>query len=459
MAISTINNMLTTAAYTAAAATAGEGTAPDRHRLYSSFGERIATLEPQLTPLFTYTTMLGSKVPASDPVFRFLEDRVPIQSFNRTFLLAADVNAGSAVTANNVYPFSIDKDGASVDWLGKGMTFIVRTLGDTTTGYAHAQVQVDSDPSDAGSTTSFDGRIVNLSESSATGEDILSNNDECRVVGTSFAEGTGPPDAWQELREDNFGNCQIFKVSVELSNTARATVFRGEADEWNRQIGLKGIEFKNQIEGAGLFGFKSTVNGKRYTEGVIGHIIKNEVLVSTAVDFAYTSGKPYYRSMALAEFTYDRMLKDLQILNDPALGTGGDKLTMASRAIMTHFNQLADAAGFISLSIDASESRRNVTPKNGQFGHQITQIQTIHGNVNLVENPNLRDESDRLMVFLDPTKVLQRPLVGNGVNRDSKFEDNIQARGEDARRGQWIAELGWEISLPENLMLYHLETA
>ena len=459
MTINTINNMLKTVDYTAAAATAGEGTAPDRHRLYSSFGDRLPTLEPQLTPLFTYTSRLGSKFPASDPVFRYLEDRVPIQSFNRTFLINGNINDGSAVSAGIVYPFSIDKGGASVDWLGKGMTFIVRTLGDTTTGFTYAKVQVESDPSDAGSSTSFDGRIVDLAASGSTGEDILSDNDECRVDGTSFAEGTGPPDAWQESTEDNFGNCQIFKVSVELSNTARATVFRGEADEWNRQIGLKGIEFKNQIEASGLFGYKTTVNGKRYTEGVIGHVVKNVVPEGANADFSYTSGTPYYRTMALAEFTYDRLMKDLQVLNDPAIGTGGDKLTMASRAIMTFFNQLADAAGFISLSIDGSESRRNVTPKNGAFGHAITQIQTIHGNVNLVENPQLRDESDRLMIFLDPTHVMQRPLSGNGVNRDSKFEDNIQAPGEDARRGQWLAELGWEISLPENLMLYHLETA
>ena len=45
--------------------------------------------------------------------------------------------------------------------------------------------------------------------------------------------------------------------------------------------------------------------------------------------------------------------------------------------------------------------------------------------------------------------IAYRPLTGNGVNRDTFIETNIQANDEDGRRDQIITEAGLEISLPE----------
>ena len=101
---------------TAAATSAGVGQAPDRRRLYD-FSDRVAELTPEETPFFTYLSNV-SKEPTDDPVFRYLENRSKIDFSNRSFLLAADVNGGSAVSAGSSYRFTVDTaGGASVDFL------------------------------------------------------------------------------------------------------------------------------------------------------------------------------------------------------------------------------------------------------------------------------------------------------------------------------------------------------
>ena len=145
---------------TAAATSAGVGQAPDRRRLYD-FSDRVAELTPEETPFFTYLSNV-SKEPTDDPVFRYLENRSKIDFSNRSFLLAADVNGGSAVSAGTSYGFTVDTaGGASVDFLIKGMVFAVSTV-DSTAGYAQALVRVESAVTDAGSTSTFTGKIIDV---------------------------------------------------------------------------------------------------------------------------------------------------------------------------------------------------------------------------------------------------------------------------------------------------------
>ena len=85
---------------TAAASSADYGQAPDQRKLYD-FSDRVAELTPEESPFFTYLANV-SKVATDDNVFRFLENRTQINHTDRSFLLAADVNGGSAVGVNEV---------------------------------------------------------------------------------------------------------------------------------------------------------------------------------------------------------------------------------------------------------------------------------------------------------------------------------------------------------------------
>jgi hypothetical protein len=453
---------------TAAATSAGIGQAPDRRRLYD-FSDRVAELAPEESPFFVYLSQVA-KSPTDDSVFRYLENRSKINMTTRNFLLAADVNGGSAVSAGSSYTFTVDADtatggvasgGASVDFLIKGMVFVVNTTtGAETSGYAQTMVRIETTPNDDGVTSTFTGKIIDVSNANVSGYNILVNNDVCQVVGTAFAEGSASPDTFSTEIEDDFGFTQIFKTACELSNTAIATRYRGYANEFERIWATKLREHKVDIERAMLFGQKARVSGVQYTEGLVGHIVKNANPITDDSAFTYTSGTPYYRSVAQAELTYDRLLADLEVIFDPARGGSSDRLVLASLPVITFFNKLGDGA-FMDASMGSAANmvnRYNFEERQGAFGHKIMTIDTVHGTMHLVKEPLFRGLSSGFMLMADMSKLMYRPLVGNGLNRDTHIITNVQNTDEDLRKDMVITEAGLEVTLPECHALYEVES-
>ena len=453
---------------TAAATSAGIGQAPDRRRLYD-FSDRVAELAPEESPFFVYLSQVA-KSPTDDSVFRYLENRSKINMTTRNFLLAADVNGGSAVSAGSSYTFTVDADtatggvasgGASVDFLIKGMVFVVNTTtGAETSGYAQTMVRIETTPNDDGVTSTFTGKIIDVSNANVSGYNVLANNDVCQVVGTAFAEGSASPDTFSTEIEDDFGFTQIFKTACELSNTAIATRYRGYANEFERIWATKLREHKVDIERAMLFGQKARVSGVQYTEGLVGHIVKNANPITNDSAFSYTSGTPYYRSVAQAELTYDRLLADLEVIFDPARGGSSDRLVLASLPVITFFNKLGDGA-FMDASMGSAANmvnRYNFEERQGAFGHKIMTIDTVHGTMHLVKEPLFRGLSSGFMLMADMSKLMYRPLVGNGLNRDTHIITNVQNTDEDLRKDMVITEAGLEVTLPECHALYEVES-
>ena len=70
--------------------------------------------------------------------------------------------------------------------------------------------------------------------------------------------------------------------------------------------------------------------------------------------------------------------------------------------------------------------QRWVTPQ-GTLGVRTHPLMNIHGRFT------------NSAFIIDPTGLIYRPL------RDTKFEDNIQSPGVDAREAQWITECGLEV--------------
>lgn len=444
---------------TAGMTSAGEGTAPDRRRLYD-LSNKVATLSPEDSPFFTYLSRVN-KIPTSDPVFRFLQDRSKTDWTSRTFQLAAAVNGGSAVTAGSSYTFSVDASSASVDWLVKGMVFVVSSVYGTA-GYSQVPVRITSAPVDAGSATSFTGMILDVGETSVSGYNVLADNDYCNVVGSAFGEGTGSPDAWSGEIEDDFGNCQIFKTSCEMSETARATQFRGYQNEWNRIWALKLKEHKIDIERAMLYGHRTTRGNVRFTEGLVGHIVKNAAPSTSDGALSYSSDTPYYRSVAQAEFTFDRLLQDFEVLYDPARGGSSDRLVLSSLPVISFINRLGNGT-FLHESLEASATyglspfKYNFQEKEGKFGHKLMTVETIHGTAHFTKEMLFRGHALGLCLFADITNLAYRPLVGNGINRDTHIITNVQGNDEDLRKDMILTEAGLQIGLPETHMLYNVE--
>ena len=455
MAISYNSGVLKSSDITATTSDASVGQRPDRRRIFN-FGDRVAELAPEESPFFVYLNQV-SKAPTDDPVFRYLENRNRISFTDRSLLLKGAVNGGSAVSAGSSYSFTVDTaGGATVDYLVKGMVLAVGTV-DSTAGYGQALVRVESGVSHASADSSFTGKIIDVS--AVSGSNVLADNDVAQIIGTSYEEGSGSPDVFSSELEDDFGYTQIFKTAAEMTNTAYATRYRGYAEEWNRIWATKLREHKIDIERAMLFGQKARVGGIQYTEGLVGHIVKN---VSPVIDdsaFSYSSGNAYHRSVAQAELTYDRLLSDLEVIFDPARGGMAEKLVLCSLPVITFFNKLGDGA-FLDASIGSQNNmpfRLNFDSREGAFGHSVMVIDTIHGKLNLVKEPLFRGIASGFMLMADMTQLAYRPLVGNGINRDTQVMTNIQAADEDLRKDMILTEAGLEITLPESHALFNLE--
>ena len=416
------------------------------------FSDRVADLAPDESPFFVYLSKVA-KVPTSDSQFRFLEDRTKISITDRAFLLkGAQTIAAAGSNTNILFDTS---GGAAVSWLVPGM---VITIGEADDGLqpAFCQVRVNSVVQNSADTTATCTTIANATSDSLSAQD----NVKCTVIGTAFEEGSGAPDVWSQQLDHDYGYTQIFKTACEMSNTARATVYRGYSDEWQRIWNLKLREHKVDIERAMLFGMRGSQNSINYTDGITGHIVANS---QTGVEAAngggqvsYTEDKAYFKSITAAEWSYDDMLTDLEVIFDPARGGTSSKLCLASLPVISHFNKMG-ANGFIDYSGASTQMAYNFDKVEGAFGHKVTKLETVHGDISLVREPLFRGMASGFMALVDLDHVAYRPLVGNGINRDTSITTNVQQADEDLRKDMILTEAGLEITLPETHALFNLE--
>jgi len=448
---------------TAATTSADYGVAPDRRRLYN-FSDRIAELAPEESPFFVYLSQTA-KLPTDDSLFRYLEDRTKINYTSREFLLKGNHDSSATQSAGDTVSFTVDTpDGAAVDFLVKGMVFAVRTMGDSADDavYANIVCRVEDAPvqDSSNNQTTFTGKVISVS-STATNANKLLDNKRAQIIGTAYGEGTGSPDVFSDSLEDNYGYTQIFKTAAEITNTAYATQLRGVSNEFERVLAQKMREHKIDIERAMLFNQKARVGDIQYTEGLVGHIIKNSTVVNasasgTAKNLSYSSGKAYFKSYKESELTYDSLLSDFEVLFDPARGGSNERLALASLPVISFFNKMGDGF-FADNSTASTQYQINMDELSGQFGHQLMEINTVHGSMFMVKEPLFRGHSSGLMMLADMSKLYYRPLVGNGINRDTQVMTNVQGADEDLRKDMILTEAGLEVCLPESHYLINLE--
>ena len=433
-------------------------------RLYD-FSDRVADLAPEESPFFVYLSKVA-KVPTSDSQFRFLEDRTKIHMTDRSFDLKGAVGSLAAEGGTDTLIFDIgNADG--VDWLIPGMVVAVGAEDASNNNPETAVVRIESvDNTSSATQTSCVVKVISHPEGSSTL--AVQDNAKCTVIGTSFEQGSGAPDVFSHELDHDFCYTQIFKTACEMTNTARATIYRGYADEFQRIWNLKLREHKVDIERAMLFGQKGSQGGVQYSDGIVGNVIKNGTanVVTNGNQLSYNSGVPFYKSNTAAELTYDDLLSDFEVIFDPARGGGRAKLALASRPVISHFNKIG-AGGFINgtmaagtttdVNTGASLNRYNFPTSSGAFGHLVTKVQTIHGDISMVAESLFRGFASGFMMMVDLDHVAYRPLVGNGINRDTSITTNVQQADEDLRKDMILTEAGLEVSLPETHALMNLE--
>jgi hypothetical protein len=207
-----------------------------------------------------------------------------------------------------------------------------------------------------------------------------------------------------------------------------------------------------------LYGNSASVNSINYTDGIVGHIIVNsQSQLADNAQFSYTEDKGYFSTRTDAQVTYDAFLADLEVVFDPARGGSSSKLALCSLPVITMFNKMGNA-GFIDNSTVSTQAQYMIDRAQGSFGHKVMKIDTVHGDLTLVKEPIFRGHAAGFMALVDLDQVSYRPLVGNGINRDTHITTNVQAADEDLRKDMILTEAGLEVSLPEAHALFNFES-
>ena len=417
-----------------------------------NFGERVAELAPQQSPFFVYLSKVAKKA-TNDPVFKFLEQRHQWQRRNMT--IQADVAAQGAITHGNDttedmnFTCGYNQYGRIQANCGPRFLLPSQTIAVKADDGVVYRFMIDSDAVagdyDATGTDGTNGLVLlatgKLTVVGATvpsGTTFAAGN-QAQVIGSAFGEGTGNPIGWEDKLWDREGYCQIFKTGMNIfSGTALSTEYRGIANEFQRIWQDKLMEHKMDLEQAMLFGYgqssteATSAEPTRYSWGILPYTEEN--------------GKVY--NMSYASSGYDAFLDAMEDYFAPESGNSGNKLVLASRKIITYLNKLGNGS-FLNNSVGSSQYRLDVNTIPGAFGHTVTVVNTIFGNLHFVQEPLLRGPWEDYAVCIDMKNVAYRPLVGNGNSRDTFIETNVQDNGVDGRQDQIITESGLEISLPE----------
>ena len=438
------------ATYSVAGSTPSGVSTNNNRRLYN-FGERVAELAPEQSPLFVYLSKVAKK-PTNDPVFKFLEQRHQWARRNfdvETAVSAYDPDPAATASKNILVDVAYDANGKALTtptcpefFVADGGQLISIPATDAASAVVDVVFRVTGVTKAATKATlACTVHSVNGStDASAYSATIaIANNAKGQVIGTAFEEGSGAPGGWRDTLSDREGYTQIFKTAIDLfSGTSLATEYRGVADEYRRVWREKLMEHKMDIEHAMLYGVGSsddagTAAPKRMTHGIMPYITAN-------------GGKT--ANFTAAGSDYDDVIDYMEDFFAPEKGNSGDKLCLASRPVIAWLNKLGTDS-FMKNTVGTAQYSMDVQSIPGSFGHTVMKINTVFGSLHVVQEPLFRGANSGKMALIDLKNVAYRPLVGNGKNRGTHIMTNVQANDVDGRKDMILTEAGLEISLPE----------
>lgn len=241
-------------------------------------------------------------------------------------------------------------------------------------------------------------------------------------IGNMFSEGSGAPSASTRNPTKLFNYVQIFKTTYDITNTAKNTKVR-TGDPVKNDKKRKMFDHAVALEFAAIFGKRwegTGDNGKpmRSTGGLL--YMMSQYASNMITIFATTPTENAFTDAVYKVFNFDT-------------GAGDERIVLAGNGALNSLNRLA-----------ASQSRTRVNFDGviDQWGMKLQKWIMPQGTLYVKSHPlfNAHSRFTNDMVIIDPTALKERPM------RETVFKDNIQANDADETKGQWLTEMGFEIS-------------
>jgi len=363
--------------------------------------DKIVELWPSEVPFMTFLRKMRHE-PTSDPNPKKLVHKSGWAD-RRFFAGGAHTwssSANGATSANVAVQLSVDGSD-NVGFLIAGLVLRFKTSGGDTTAIisnVDSQQQVD---------------LVSISSS----PNAIADNDQVQVIGTAFARGADKATATYDTTTSQATFTEIFKTVVDVTGTLQATGTYG-VSEFERLMNDKSKEHGVDMERSMLFSqydsTGTTVGSDTIytTYGIIPFIEDNS---STSNIFSRT----------YASFTFDDYIDD----QEEWFTKGGnqstsEKLSLCGSSALAFFSKIGSGKMWEAAQV-------NIESKMNEYGVNVTSIRAPFGTEHLVHEPVLRGDSTNSFykdykVGVDLNNVSYRPLVSNGINRDTHLVKDLQ---------------------------------
>lgn len=374
-----------------------------------NFRELILFRNPNGTAPITALMARVQKESVNDPEFNWWDEPNDI--------IRLQVNGALTSTATTVVVDSSDPSSSApgnvwgtAEHLVAGDLLLVEPATDVAT-FDNEVLEVVS----VSSATSF---VVKRGRAGSTA-DSIANDLNLLKIGSAFAEGTAAATATTRNPIKYTNYTQIFKTTYEITGTASETKTR-TGDPVKNDKKRRAFDHARDIEMALLFGRKSETtgdNGKplRTMDGLRRFI-------------------PTATSTALASTTVTNFLNAVYPVFNFDSPAGDERIAFCGNAGLNALNLMIQTDGNTQIQWGGVIK---------QFGMNFREFIMPQGRLFIRTHPLLNRHGmyDNSMFVVDFSSIRWRPMK----NRDTKFQDDIQNKDEDLRRGQWLTEAGLEV--------------
>jgi hypothetical protein len=309
------------------------------------------------------------------------------------------------------------------------------------------------------SDTEIKVKVIGTSTGSALS---LVSGDWLVVVGNAHGEGSESPEPWADDLQVVWGECQIFRTSLRITDTLKQAILRGEADELLRMRKQKGQEHKIQKERAMIFGksfiggnlnqagtetfadkFKTDADGEpvRTTTGIL------EALLTYGTS-STTSDDQNIFSIPEATYKYSNFVDDMEKVFQ-YYPEDGMKTMFCGHGMLSYWSKLEQVSGFAKASgwqIKLSDMKRDT------LGFNYRLLETPHGLVQLVPTPSLtRSPYNKYGIIVAKENVM------HAIYEAPKYRQNIkQDNAPLYQKDEYFSYEGLGIQLIESHKLFKL---
>jgi hypothetical protein len=353
--------------------------------------ERILLLQPSANPLTVFTKNLSKKA-AHNTKFQWAEDDLE-DRFDATTNTAL-VGATSIPVAKDI-------------WSPDDLIYNTRTA---------ELMRV---------TAGLSGGFITVVRGVGSTAAAINNGDELMKAGASSMEH----DLSRVSRSYNpsivANYTQIFKRTMEISESERHSDWVVEDDEEDYQRGKKGIEHARDIEHSFIVGHPNLdttgAHPRRVTGGALHYIATNQTAVGGT----------------MSEATFFAALRPGMRFGSVGSSGAREKLGLASPLVVDVLN------GYPRGKVQVTDQGRTV------YGVKVVDFISPHGTLHVATHWVLGDSTKfaGTLIGLDTDQLKYRFLANRKGSRDTAYYPNRQENDRDGVKGEFITEAGLQFGL------------